>query len=76
MHGIRDLEEHRDRVEEDKEEEKKQKDQDDELNLKSSNPKMLRKKDDNLDDEGKENTARNRSQTFGGPNGGQTKLST
>ena len=37
---------------------------------------MLRKKDDDLDDEEKENTTRNRNQTFGGPDGGQTKLST
>ncbi|KAE8650680.1 hypothetical protein Csa_011068 [Cucumis sativus] len=42
--GARDFEEHLNKVEENKEEEEEQKDQDDELNLESSNPKMLRKK--------------------------------
>ena len=44
MQGARDFEEHLNKVEENKEEEEEQKDQDDELNLESSNPKMLRKK--------------------------------
>ena len=37
---------------------------------------MLRKKDDDPDDEGKENTVENRNQTSEGPDGRQTKLST
>lgn len=70
MQGARDFEEHLDRVEKDWEE----KEEDEEMNLESTKLNVLRKKDDDQDDEGNWSMAGNQNQTSRVLDGGTNKL--
>lgn len=70
MQGARDFEEHLDRVEKDWEE----KEEDEEMNLESTKLNVLRKKDNDQDDEGNWSTAGNQNQTSRVLDGGTNKL--